>query len=118
MVVTAIGAPLGRAISTWWVSRWVSTPTTASMRSASMGTGVLLSGSGHVGTGPGSSHRVAYLWRVTPEGGQASSRPSGGPGRCRRPQWTGQPQGTPKRPDKARVTPRSPAPSLVVLHQG
>ena len=55
------GSPVGRAISTWWVSRWVSTPTTASTRSASMGTGVLLSGSGHVGTGPGSGHHVAYL---------------------------------------------------------
>jgi hypothetical protein len=31
------------------------------MRSASMGTGVLLSGSGRVGTGPGSGHHVAYL---------------------------------------------------------
>ena len=32
-------------------------------------------------------------------------RPTGGPGRCRRPRRTGRRQGTPKRPDLARVTP-------------
>jgi len=31
-------------------------------------------------------------------------RPTGGPGRCRRPRRTGLPQGTPKRPDQVRVT--------------
>ena len=49
----AIGAPLGRAISTWWVSRWVSTPTTASRSSASMGTGLVPS----VGSGSNGRHR-------------------------------------------------------------
>src|SRR4051812_3662874 len=38
---------VGEAISASWVSRWVSTPTTASTTSASMGTGLVLpTGSG------------------------------------------------------------------------
>src|SRR4051794_38030989 len=45
-------------------------------------------------------------------------RPTGGPGRCRRPRRTSQGQGTPRRPDLGRVTSGSLAPSLVVLHPG
>src|SRR4051794_19418278 len=50
----AIGTPFGEAISTSWVSRWVSTPTTASTTSASIGTGLVLpTGSGSKRHPPG-----------------------------------------------------------------
>jgi hypothetical protein len=62
IVQVAIGAPVGSAISTWWVSRWVSTPTTASTSSASMGTGPVPSLEWvKDGTGLGESHRAAHL---------------------------------------------------------
>src|SRR3954453_14689236 len=116
-----IGAPLGRAISTWWVSRWVSTPTTASTSSASMGTGL-------VPFRWGAGQRSAPTWvEVTerricdgsrPQADRLLIKPTGGPGRCRQPQQTRHGEGTRRRPDLGRVTPRSPAPSLVVLHPG
>ena len=67
--------------------------------------------------------RVAVtVWHICdgsrPRADRLVIRPCGGPGRCRRLQRTGPRKGTPKRPDKARVTLRSPAPSLVVLHPG
>src|SRR6478609_3225719 len=77
MVVEAIGAPLGRAISTWWVSRWVSTPTTASRSSASMGTGLV------------------------PSFGERDERSE--PAWVEVTEW--HIKGTPKRPDLPRVTP-------------
>ena len=49
-------SPVGSAISTSWVSRWVSTPTTASTSSASMGTGLV----SFRGSGSNGRHRPGW----------------------------------------------------------
>jgi hypothetical protein len=67
--------------------------------------------------------RVAVtVWHICdgsrPRADRLVIRPSGGPGRCRRPQRTGQPQGTPKRPDQGLSHAAIASTSLVVLHPG
>jgi hypothetical protein len=61
--ITAIGLPAAPAISTSWVSRWVSIPMTASTTSVSMvmRPDVSFQGQGRRRHRPGRSHRVAYL---------------------------------------------------------
>src|SRR5215208_8133848 len=90
------------------------------MSSASMGTGLVLP------TGSGSTSAPVWVavteWHICdgsrPRADRLLIRPTGGPGRCRRPRWTSRREGTPKRPDLDRVTPWSPTPSLVVLQPG
>ena len=115
------GRRWGWAISTSWVSRWVSTPTTASTSSASMGTGLVSFRGERV-------ERSAPAWvGVTerhicdgsrPRADRLLIRPTGGPGRCRRPRRTGQTQGHAEAARSVASHVGSPAPSLVVLHPG
>src|SRR5450631_3396355 len=115
----AMGVPVASAISASWVSRWVSTPMTASTSSAKLGTGLVLSGRGSWS---------APAWMGSPSGISVMSHANGGQasdqanlvGQAGAGNQSGQVVSKARhgRPDLPRATLRSPAPSLAVLHPG
>src|SRR5262245_58819347 len=106
MVMVAISRPALSSRQAVCVSVCVSTPITASTDSASMTIADVAP--------PEGRHLTLVPARVeTPDGtsvmshayaGKLLIRPIGEPGRCRRPETTSQPKGTPKRPDALRVS--------------